>query len=594
MDRQSRRTVISGDKGEVELLRRACRDGEISVNEFAYRAACAYLSDRKPLRARRLLNLLDRGYRPAEGMQSTGELLRRIETSSPSSLPTCSLNMIVRNEECGIAEALDSVDEIMDEIVIVDTGSSDSTCSIARLYGATILHAEWHDDFSEARNKALEASSGDWIFWMDADDRVDAGSCRALRALWHGANSGVYAFCVANEKQAFQGPEFMQFRLFPRLPGIRFERPVHEQVVFSARAAGLTPTPYPNIRIVHTGYNDPLLHKKKARRNMRILYAALEREPGDAALRLSLGESHTILGEIDRALEIFHGIAGEADYYATHRDAYVQAHFNIGWLERGRGNAGEALRYLYRCLYLDASRMEAFYLIGLISLERRDIRRAFSSFVYAANVTPKLRFISAVDRRTIRMKSLYHTAEILLSRQRHAEARDLLQSAIEHFPRVVEYYSQMGLALAGLGRLKEAATYLADSLRASPERNPGAYEGLARIYLQLNDPEKAARLLLDALDRNSASAGVYSLMGDLCYLGRRAEPALEGYRKALHHYPNFPPDQETLLWKAASSALESGHVEEAREYLYRLTSDSGEDSRAAKILRELEATPQAA
>ena len=84
-----------------------------------------------------------------------------------------SLAMIVKNEEAALAHCLDSVKALADEIIIVDTGSTDKTIDIARGFGAQVYRFEWRDDFSAARNESLKYCKGDWVFILDADEAVD-------------------------------------------------------------------------------------------------------------------------------------------------------------------------------------------------------------------------------------------------------------------------------------------------------------------------------------------------------------------------------------------------------------------------------------
>lgn len=83
---------------------------------------------------------------------------------------TISLCMIVKNEEAHLANCLSSIKDIVDEIVVVDTGSTDATKEIARRFTDKVLDFIWVDDFSKARNYAFEQATKDYILWLDADD----------------------------------------------------------------------------------------------------------------------------------------------------------------------------------------------------------------------------------------------------------------------------------------------------------------------------------------------------------------------------------------------------------------------------------------
>ena len=87
-------------------------------------------------------------------------------------MPKLSLCMIVKNEEKFLAGCLESVKNIVDEIIIVDTGSTDKTIEIANSYNAKVYHFEWKNDFSLARNESIKHATGDWILILDADERL--------------------------------------------------------------------------------------------------------------------------------------------------------------------------------------------------------------------------------------------------------------------------------------------------------------------------------------------------------------------------------------------------------------------------------------
>src|SRR5882757_3140262 len=92
---------------------------------------------------------------------------------SPLRNAKISLTMIVRNEENNLPRCLESVRGLFDEIVVVDTGSTDRTAEIARSFGARVFDFVWVDDFAAARNAALARARGAYAFWLDADDRLD-------------------------------------------------------------------------------------------------------------------------------------------------------------------------------------------------------------------------------------------------------------------------------------------------------------------------------------------------------------------------------------------------------------------------------------
>src|SRR5262249_1049091 len=97
--------------------------------------------------------------------------------------PRASLTMIVRNEEANLPRCLSSVTDLIEETVVIDTGSADGTREIAASFGARVHDFAWVDDFAAARNEGLRHATGGWILWMDADDYFDEENRGRLRAL---------------------------------------------------------------------------------------------------------------------------------------------------------------------------------------------------------------------------------------------------------------------------------------------------------------------------------------------------------------------------------------------------------------------------
>src|ERR1051325_3216673 len=98
-------------------------------------------------------------------------------------MASISLCMIVRDEAANLAACVEPLRDLVSEIVVVDTGSTDQTRSIAESLGAKGYAFAWIDDFAAARSVSLDDATGDWIFWMDADDRLDSAVSAILCAV---------------------------------------------------------------------------------------------------------------------------------------------------------------------------------------------------------------------------------------------------------------------------------------------------------------------------------------------------------------------------------------------------------------------------
>jgi tetratricopeptide (TPR) repeat protein len=467
--------------------------GMYSDEEFVLLAARAYLDNSNP---RRALALLCGHPSPAPAHAA---LMAEAQSSAVSIPCRCTLNMIVKNEEAAVGRALGSVDDIVDEIVVCDTGSSDATVEIALRYGATVVRKPWCNDFSVPRNAALGASSGAWIFWLDADDVLDPASKDGILSLVRSGDPHAALVCVDNVHHGASGMQFLQVRLFPRLQGVAFERRVHEQISPSLHRLGVAHKHYPAIRIVHAGYDDPDVHKRKALRNRPLIIEELRANPDSAALLLSLGDCLSVLGKKTEALDAYNKIISNPQAQARDPDMYVQAVFDTALLYRDRGDSAEACRWLEKTIALDPSRSEAFYVLGLIAQERGERERAFGYFLSCSRIKPPVRK-TATDALKIRIDSSLRVAGFLFSRGMIDECESVARAALESYPNVVDFHTLLGKALLCANDLPQAARHFTTSLTLAPERNPDAARGMAVVYLLLKDRRRARNFLERAGD----------------------------------------------------------------------------------------------
>ncbi len=158
------------------------------------------------------------------------QVLRRLGSAIMARAPrsgrplAVSLTMIVRDEEKSLPRCLASVRGLFDEIIIVDTGSTDRTKDIARWFGAKVFDFEWIDDFAAARNAALDHATGDYAFWLDADDVISHADRKKLEDLLHNPPhpGAAYVFSlVLDHPNGLTKPPGGQIRLFPRIPEVR-------------------------------------------------------------------------------------------------------------------------------------------------------------------------------------------------------------------------------------------------------------------------------------------------------------------------------------------------------------------------------------
>ncbi|MEZ0373850.1 MAG: glycosyltransferase [Candidatus Sericytochromatia bacterium] len=303
-----------------------------------------------------------------------------------------SLCMIVRDEAELLPQCLQSVSDLVDEIVVVDTGSTDATVEIAAAAGARIYHLPWPGDFSLARNAALEKARCDWILMLDADEYLDADARRVLAAFRTDPPPPArfrLRICNAGASGQLASVYFME-KLFPNRPTIRYVAPSHEFVYDIADPP--TPLlPLPGLDIQHLGHlPGRVVSREKHLRDRELIERALERFPDAGHSLYHLASICKLMGETELALqhyqrllatfpvppglehpsfslaiidsmECFDALAqpGKALALAERAEAGC-AHHPDYWMLRGRllrrlGRPDEARACFRRCLDLDES-----------------------------------------------------------------------------------------------------------------------------------------------------------------------------------------------------------------------------------------------
>jgi len=220
-----------------------------------------------------------------------------------------SLSMIVRDEAAQIEDCLRSVQGFADELVVVDTGSSDDPVARAQALGARVEQIPWPGDFAPARNQALQWVSGDWVLVLDADERLRPEAWAPLRALM--AQPDVLLInLLRHERGAAQSPYSNVSRLFRRHPAIQWSRAYHSMVDDSV-AELLQREPHwriadcPEPALLHDGYRPELLAQgNKAQRLRAAMEAELERRPGDPYACAKLGSLEVAEGNRERGIAL--------------------------------------------------------------------------------------------------------------------------------------------------------------------------------------------------------------------------------------------------------------------------------------------------
>jgi tetratricopeptide (TPR) repeat protein len=221
-----------------------------------------------------------------------------------------SVAILVRNAAEPLAETLESIRSIADEIVVVDTGSTDSTRDVAAKHDVRYYSIAWQDDFSAARNHAASLCASDWILWLDAGERLSETDAPALRAFVEeqAAQDTAYMMVVRVPAQPNEiaGEQIGMIRLVPNDPAIRFTGRVRETLVPSLNAAKIQVEgiPYRIERGLREHSQD--LKVRRAKRNIQLAELEMRERGPQAALLNVLGDAFLALRQQERAAHFFH------------------------------------------------------------------------------------------------------------------------------------------------------------------------------------------------------------------------------------------------------------------------------------------------
>jgi glycosyltransferase involved in cell wall biosynthesis/ADP-heptose:LPS heptosyltransferase/tetratricopeptide (TPR) repeat protein len=459
-----------------------------------------------------------------------------------SEKPRLTVCLIAKNEERFLGQCLASVKDLADEVVVVDTGSTDKTVEIAKSFGAKTGHFEWCDDFSAARNAALELATGDWILVLDADEELMSQHVAAIHEEMSEAGTMAWRLPLINAGKEADGVSFVP-RLFRNAPALFYVGRVHEQVFTSIVVRcgewGLE-NKLGRTRLLHHGYTEEMTRdRNKIERNLKLLERAIEEIPGDANLTFNHGLELVRSGKID---------AGLARYSEASEILGGQS------TEEIVPELREVILTQWMAILKDADRLDE-----LLAVRRQPL---FSKGTATASMHYMLGFAAL---RTGDAELAVHELRACLAVRDTPGLtpihRDLQTCAPEHC-----------LALA-LVRSKEAAA-ARDAFGAALERSPAARPvvlDLARFEAGEGDYGRALTLLYELVQTAPDDVGVWRL-GAAIALNRPEvlEVALDWTQSALASHP----DDAELRGRRAEALLLAGRCDEARPFFELLVADA--------------------
>lgn len=379
--------------------------------------------------------------------------------------------MIVKNEELALPSCLSSVKGVVDEIVLLDTGSSDRTPEIAKEFGARVYDFEWCNDFSAARNQSLKYVQGNWVLVLDADEMLVPEIAPTLKQAIK-CNRYLVINLVRQEVGAAQSPYSLVSRLFRNHPNICFSRPYHALVDDSVSQI-MSQEPQwqvgylPEVAISHAGYQKKAIAQgdkfSKAQVAMEGFLAA---HPTDPYVCSKLGALYIQTGLVAQGIELLErGLTSKA----ANAQILYELYYHLGIAYTRLERPAEAIAHYQAAIQLaiyPMLKLGAYNNLGNLKLAAGDPTAAKTAYQMALQIDPNF------------TAGHYNLGMTLKALGMFTDAIAAYQQAIVLNPTYAEAYQNLGVVLLKVGKLPESLAAFGRAIALHEQQNPIAAERL--------------------------------------------------------------------------------------------------------------------
>ncbi|SHJ76590.1 TPR domain-containing glycosyltransferase [Paramaledivibacter caminithermalis] len=294
---------------------------------------------------------------------------------------TVSLCMIVKNEEKHLERCLSSVKELVDEMIIVDTGSRDNTVEIAKKFNAKIFYYDWDDNFSNARNFSIQHATKDWILLMDGDDEFNKEDYEKYTKVINDSKKDGHYFKTLSFVGNIPSNDVvsnLNLRLLRNNKKYKFIGAIHEQITCVTDKMDYKNFSTEDIRIFHYGYlNNVAIEKNKRNRNISIIEEELKANPHNPFHLFNLGNEYFAMGNKEKALKLFNSVYDNLNWNDGFASKLVIR--RIMCLDE-LGKYGEALQAIEEGLKIYPEFTDLELIRGWIHLKNKKYTLAIDSF----------------------------------------------------------------------------------------------------------------------------------------------------------------------------------------------------------------------
>lgn len=375
--------------------------------------------------------------------------------------------MIVKNEATRLPQCLRSVQAVVDEMIVLDTGSRDETPAIARQFGARVFESTWQQDFAAARNEALARVTGDWVLVLDADETLTPECIGAIRQAIAVENHLVINL-IRQEIGAAQSPYSLVSRLFRRHPDLSFSRPYHAMIDDSVIAL-LEREPHwrvvslPQVAILHDGYQAAAIAARDKSSQAEVAMSRfLETHPTDPYVCSKLGALYVSQGRVEAGIDLL-----EQGLQAANLDASLryELHYHLGIARDRQQNSLAATTHYSAALkqpILPQLKLGAYLNLGNLQLAAGEAALARETYETAIAIDPTL------------AKAHYNLGMAFKALGQFSSAIAAYQRALQFAPDYAEAHQNLGVVLLKLGRVPESLRSFQSAIalydqRQSPE-----------------------------------------------------------------------------------------------------------------------------
>ncbi|NUO07165.1 MAG: tetratricopeptide repeat protein [Candidatus Brocadia sp.] len=462
--------------------------------------------------------------------------------------PTLSACMIVKNEERFLPQCLNSIKDAVDEIIIVDTGSTDKTVEIAQSFGAKVYHHLWNNSFSEARNHSLNYATSDWILQIDADEKLEQADIPLLHKLINTDLYDVVFIAIYSELPGGQAKHYFQ-RVFRRGKA-HFEGIVHNQLVFEGK------TMQSEIKLYHYGYNlSENEMKNKYKRTGDLLRQQLTENPNNIFVMANLIRNYRNEYNFDKVIELgekgLHIPISQTDLVSKNQRQRISIDLAHALLNKDQVERAEAV--CKESLEENPDSFDLLLVLGEILLKQS----AFSDAL------------------------IYFKKHLILKeKENKTPTFNILSSDFYYYEHSA--YNNIGECYKQLGLINEAEVAYKNAIELN-RKEPLYYSNLAQLYTSQQRFDEAENVANTAVKLGIANHLTYLLLGKIHFIKKKPHEALDAFKQSVQ----IDNKDITAHVYLINLLIQINKVKDAEETLKRILSSYPDNLRLKCLMEKI-------